>query len=70
MAAGISVARRDCASPSSRGVGTALVRCGRRRRAWSARWRWTAGIAVGANEPIANQAEAFDGCGAAQVINT
>ena len=50
-------------------IATHGVSRSRRRRAWRARWRWPSGIAVGANEPIANQADAFDGYGVAQIID-
>src|SRR4029077_4896382 len=57
--AAISCAWHDAAAYLSDGIiADARSRRSSRCRAWSARWRWPSGIAVGANEPIANQADA------------
>src|SRR3954465_7086483 len=46
----------------------ARCRRGGRCRARRARWCWPSGIAVGANEPIANQTDAFDCYRVAEVV--
>ena len=67
MVADIGAARGYRASASSCRI-TRLAG-GSRRRTWRARWRWPSGIAIGANHPIAYQADAFDGYGVAHVVN-